>query len=151
MTLMQRRINVDITSWHFCNVATTSVQRDDVNATSHQRRCAPTLIRRCPGDVCPLGFIVKRLACRVKISAGDFLKYFFFFYFCPENSFWHFMQTVSDVDSLHEMSKPIFCEQYEKYHQFVVCWIKPESGVGQQNWKCSLHFAPTLVFVIIRK
>ena len=37
MTLLQRRINVDITSCHLCNVASTSVQSDDVNATSHLR------------------------------------------------------------------------------------------------------------------
>ena len=47
MTLMQRRINVNITSWNLCNVASTSVQRDDIDATSHQRRCnVMTLHRR---------------------------------------------------------------------------------------------------------
>ena len=40
------------------------------------------------------------------------------------------MQIVPNGDSLHEMSKPVPWEKEEKYHQFVVCWISPESGKG---------------------
>ena len=31
---------------------------------------------------------------------------------------------------LHEILNPIFWREYEKYHQFVVCWISQESGKG---------------------
>ena len=41
------------------------------------------------------------------------------------------MQIVSNGDSLHEMSDPVFWEKYEKY-QFVICWISPKSEKG---WK----------------
>ena len=40
------------------------------------------------------------------------------------------MQIVFTGDSLHEMSNPVFWEKYEKYDQFVVCLISPESGKG---------------------
>ena len=40
------------------------------------------------------------------------------------------MQIVSNGDSLHEMSNPIFWEKIRKYYQFVVCWICAESGKG---------------------
>ena len=40
------------------------------------------------------------------------------------------MQIVSIGDNLHEMSNPNFWEEYEKYHQFVICWISPKSGKG---------------------
>ena len=30
----------------------------------------------------------------------------------------------------HEMLNPVFWGKLEKYHQFVVCWIRPESGHG---------------------
>ena len=33
------------------------------------------------------------------------------------------MQSVSFGDNLHEMSKPISWEKYEKYDQLVVYWI----------------------------
>ena len=36
--------------------------------------------------------------------------------FLPENRIWHFMQSVSLGDNLHEMSKPT-----DSWHQFVVC------------------------------
>ena len=39
------------------------------------------------------------------------------------------MQIVSIVDNLHEMLKPVSYEKYEKYHQFVVCWFNPVSGI----------------------
>ena len=35
------------------------------------------------------------------------------------------MQIVSWGDNLHEMSKPVFSE---KYHEFIICWISPETG-----------------------
>ena len=34
-----------------------------------------------------------------------------FFLFFPENRSWHFMQIVFTGDNLHEMSKPVFCEE----------------------------------------
>ena len=34
-------------------------------------------------------------------------------------------------DILHEMSDPVFWENSEKYHRFVVCWMSPESGEGK--------------------
>ena len=33
------------------------------------------------------------------------------------------MQIVSFRDNLHEMSKPILKENWEKYNQFGICWI----------------------------
>ena len=42
-------------------------------------------------------------------SADDKLE--IFFWFSPENGVWHFMQTVSMKDSLHEISKPNFWEK----------------------------------------
>ena len=49
----------------------------------------------------------KRLACWVKKSDDDnILKYIS--YFSPENLLWHFMQSVSLGDNLHETLKPIF-------------------------------------------
>ena len=38
------------------------------------------------------------------------------------------MQIIGD--NLHEISNPIFLEKLEKYHQFVICWICPESDKG---------------------
>ena len=38
-----------------------------------------------------------------------------FFLFFPENRIWYFMQIVSNGDNLHEMSKPVFWEESEKY------------------------------------
>ena len=29
---------------------------------------------------------------------------------------------------VHDISNRIFLEKYEKYYQFVVCWICPKSG-----------------------
>ena len=46
-------------------------------------------------------------------SANNKLVIFFSFFF-PENKIWHFMQTVSIGDSLHEMSNPVFWEKYFK-------------------------------------
>ena len=40
------------------------------------------------------------------------------------------MQIVSTGDNLHEMSSPVTCEKFEKYYQFVICWISLESGRG---------------------
>ena len=34
------------------------------------------------------------------------------------------------VDNLHEMSNPAHREKLKKYKQFVVCWIRQESGKG---------------------
>ena len=47
----------------------------------------------------------QRLAFWVKISADYIFKYYFFFF--PENKFWHFMQIVS----LHERSDPVFLKK----------------------------------------
>ena len=47
------------------------------------------------------------LALWVKFSADDIDIFFLFF---PENS-GHFMQIVSNGDSLHEMSAPVFWEK----------------------------------------
>ena len=41
------------------------------------------------------------------------------------------MQIVSIGDNLQEMSKPVFWEKLEKYHQVVVCWISPDSCKGK--------------------
>ena len=49
----------------------------------------------------------------------------FFLFYIIEIRIWHVMQIVSNTDNLHEMSNPVF---YEKYHQFVMSWISPESG-----------------------
>ena len=42
------------------------------------------------------------------------------------------MQIVSLIDNMHEVSKPIFWRRKNKqtYHEFVACWISPESGIG---------------------
>ena len=37
------------------------------------------------------------------------------------------MQIVSNEDNLHEMSNPVF---WEEYHQYVVCWISPVNYNG---------------------
>ena len=42
------------------------------------------------------------------------------------------MQIVSTGDNLHEMSKPIFWGN-TKSHEFVICWICPESGIAQMR------------------
>ena len=42
-------------------------------------------------------------------------KVMIFFLFFPENRIRHFMQIVSTGDNLHEMSKPVFWEKWEKY------------------------------------
>ena len=63
--------------------------------------------------------IPHRFACWVKISAGNI----FFFQFFPVNRLWYFV------------SKPFFWEKIEKYHQFFVCWISPESGKGYFGYK----------------
>ena len=36
------------------------------------------------------------------------------FLFFPENRIWHFMQTVSIGDNLHEISNPVFCQKKKK-------------------------------------
>ena len=41
------------------------------------------------------------------------------------------MHIVSLRDNVHKMSKSIFWEKWEKYHQYVVCWIYPDSGNGK--------------------
>ena len=37
------------------------------------------------------------------------------------------MQIVYIGDHLHEMLSLVFLEYNKKYHQFVTCWISPES------------------------
>ena len=37
------------------------------------------------------------------------------------------MKVVSNGENLQEMLNPVF---WEKYHQFVVCWINQEHGKG---------------------
>ena len=50
------------------------------------------------------------------------------------------MQIVSNGENLHEISNPVFWEKDEKYHQCVVCWIRPDSGEGlTANTQISLH------------
>ena len=41
-------------------------------------------------------------------SEGD--KLMIFLLFSPDNRIWYFMQIVSIGDNLHEMSKPVLCE-----------------------------------------
>ena len=56
------------------------------------------------------------------------------FFVSPENIL-YFMLIVSN---LHEMSNHVSSENYEKYHQFVICWVSPENGKnqgwGQSKW-----------------
>ena len=53
------------------------------------------------------------------INSADNKLIFFF----PENRIWHFMQTISLGDNLHEMSNPVFQEKYEKiFFQYIFCW-----------------------------
>ena len=42
-------------------------------------------------------------------------KFMIFFLFSQENRLWYFMQTVSQGDSLHEMSKSILWDKQLKY------------------------------------
>ena len=64
------------------------------------------------------------------------------FLISQENKLWHFMQTVFLANCLlHEISKLIF---WEKYHQFVVCWISPE---GVKGWH-SAEYVFTLMITI---
>ena len=37
------------------------------------------------------------------------------FLISPENRIFHLMQIVSNGDNLHEISKPVFRDKYEKY------------------------------------
>ena len=54
-----------------------------------------------------------------------------FFLFFSEDRIWHFIQTILNGDNLREISNPVFWEKLEKYHQFVVCCIGPESSKSQ--------------------
>ena len=53
-------------------------------------------------------------------SADDKLMILILFF--SKNRIWHFMQTVSIGDSLHEMTKSVFWEKYKKIFQYVECW-----------------------------
>ena len=44
------------------------------------------------------------------------------FLFISKNRVWHFMQTVSSGDSLHEIANPILVEKYEKYFKMSAEW-----------------------------
>ena len=57
---------------------------------------------------------------------------FIFFLFFLGNRIWHFMQTVSIGDNLHEMSNPVFwlIKNKKKNDLFVICWTCPESDKG---------------------
>ena len=54
---------------------------------------------------------------------------------------------ISIGDNLHEISNPVFREKKKKKknHQFVVCWISPETGKGQSNGHRRSSFVVTLM------
>ena len=55
--------------------------------------------------------VLYHFACWVKFSADDILKYSYFSF--SENRFWHFMQTVSNGNNLHE-SQILFSRKNKK-------------------------------------
>ena len=56
-------------------------------------------------------------------SSDDKLVIFF-----PDNRIWHFMQTVSNGDNLHEMSNPIFWKKKKKYFKILSAWNFTQSA-----------------------
>ena len=66
------------------------------------------------------GILRKRISRRQFIFSSSF---FFFFLFFPEKQTLTFYANFSLEDNLHEISKPVFCENTIKniYHQSVVC------------------------------
>ena len=78
------------------------------------------------GTMCHVICLVSTLG---KIFSRKHTEIYFLFF--PDHKIWHFMQIVSNIgDNLHKMSNAIFWEKWEKYHQFVICWISPESGIN---------------------
>ena len=76
--------------------------------------------------------IVERIYFLPLISASFFnalpfqqTTYWNIFLIFSRKQFWSFFQIVSNRDNLHEILNPGL---WEIYHQFVVCWISPESG-----------------------
>ena len=63
-----------------------------------------------------------------KISKRQHFEMFFFL-FSLENGIWHFMQTVSQGDSLHEMSNPVFWGK-QKINLLPAESCKDQTGVG---------------------
>ena len=59
-------------------------------------------------------------------SNSAYVKLIFFLivsFFSPENMIWHFMQMVSQGDSLHAMSNPIFWKKNRKAFLTVIAEI----------------------------
>ena len=76
----------------------------------------------------------------------------FFFLLFPGNRIWHFIQIVSTGDNLHKMSNLVFWgkikkqkQKTKKHHQFVDCWICPESiFLIKRIWKERTFACPQL-------
>ena len=62
-----------------------------------------------------------RLACWVKFSADNIMKYFFLIF--PIYTIWHFMQIAPKVTICMKCQIWFPGKKYEKYYQFVVHWI----------------------------
>ena len=59
-------------------------------------------------------------------------RYFeiFFLFFPRKQDLTFYANCITNGDNLHNVSNPV---SWEKYHQFVVCWISPESGKVKQR------------------
>ena len=60
------------------------------------------------------GFKFNPYRAQGKFNRQQFDDFFFFFFF-SENKIWHFMQTVSLEDNLHEISNIVIWNNLEKY------------------------------------
>ena len=71
---------------------------------------------------------VSSVCCLLKLTRERWASIFsrrhfeYFSYFSKETGIWHFMQIVSNRDSLHEMPNSVGWKKYEKYHR--ICLLK---------------------------
>ena len=71
---------------------------------------------------------VSSVCCLLKLTRERWASIFsrrhfeYFSYFSKETRIWHFMQIVSNRDSLHEMPNSVGWKKYEKYHR--ICLLK---------------------------
>ena len=72
-----------------------------------------------------------------KIFSRQHIEIFFLFFF--ENRFWYFMQTVSNGDSLHEMSNLVFFFQ-GKENRFWHFMQTVSNGAQTVCMKCQIYF-----------